>query len=135
MKRNIASLRITDKDIKTQKINDTIGFNMHFKNENYIVFKTKNFFEKRSTGSRCDQKQTENTIEIFEKMYKQHSSELYDFLVEERKQQKAVLENKKLLCILQEFIFYIFNEKKVNGKIWYIDPVQSTLSNIENLGA
>jgi hypothetical protein len=136
MKPFIVSSTLTKKDIINKKVNETIGFIMQFKNENYLVFKTKKLSDNRSKGSRCDQKLSDESIVILDSILSEVKG-AHEFFIEERKDKnkQSIFENKKYLCILQEFILYIFNENNVNGKIWYLNPIKSTLSNIENLSS
>ena len=45
--------------------NEIIGFIGYTKNNNYLVFKTKNMNSKRDTGARCDEKGKGKTIDLF----------------------------------------------------------------------
>jgi hypothetical protein len=130
MKSNISLDIVRQKDIK-EKLNETIGFIVYFEDENYLVFKTKNMKMKRSKGSRCDQKQSHISTGILFDSILNKVEGLKDFFTERK--DNEIFENKKYICILQEMILYIFNQRKVNGKIWFLDPIKSTLSNIENL--
>lgn len=131
MRNNISTNIITKTDLKNKKLNETIGFITYFKGEDFLVFKTKKMSDKRSKGSRCDQKPSDESINIlFDSIFKSVNG-LYDFFTERK--DKQIFENKKSICIIQEFILYIFNELKINDKIWFLDPIKSALNNIENM--
>jgi hypothetical protein len=131
MKDKIELNRVTPRDIKNNTINETFGFLLYFINGNYLVFKTKNVNDKRSTGSRCDQKSYNDNQKILYDAILDKVDSLKDYFNERK--DKEIYENKKYICIMQEFMLYIFNENKVNGKKWLLNPIVSTLSNIENL--
>ncbi len=131
MKDIILSNMVTQRDIKKNGINETFGFLLYFINGNYLVFKTKNINDKRSKGSRCDQKAYNDNKTILYDAILDKVDSLKDYFNERK--DKEIYENKKYICIMQEFLLYIFNENKVNGKKWLLNPIVSTLSNIENL--
>ena len=139
MKSKISADIVTQKDLKNNKLNELIGFIMYFKGENFLVFKTKRMTDKRSKGSRCDQKQVDETKNIMFDTIFNSVDGLKTFFTErmekDNNNDKDLFENKKSVCIIEEFILYIFNELKVNGKLWFFDPIKSTLSNIENMEA
>ena len=122
------------KDIVIKKnLNETIGFLMYFIGKDYLIFKTKNLKGKRNTGSRCDQKTINKNKNILYDDILDKVAGLKDYFINKDDKEKDIFENKKSICIMQEFMLYIFNENKVNGKIWFLDPIKSILSNIENV--
>jgi hypothetical protein len=121
---------VTQKDINKDKLNETIGFLLYFINGNYLVFKTKNI-KKKQKGSICDHKSLNENKSILYDSILYKVDKLKDFFNDQK--DKDLFENKKSICIMQEFLLYIFNENKINNKKWFFDPVESTLSNIENL--
>ena len=105
------------------KLNNLIGFIANFKKEDYLVFKIKNIKKKRHKGARCDQSSKK---ELLHQM-----NELVD---EKNKYTDKSTKDlgKKELCIIQEFTMRYFDKTKKDGKIWFLNPVQAALINIEN---
>ena len=92
--------------------NETIGFIGYTKNNNYLVFKTKNMNSQRDTGARCDEKGKGKTIELFNEIV---GSEIFT----KTNTTKIVSQE---LCVYEEFVLRFFNENKRNGKKWFVTP-------------
>ena len=41
--------------------------------------------------------------------------------------------NQILICIYQELYLRYFNHQNKNGKVWFLDPLQVLINNIEKL--
>jgi len=103
-------------------LNNVVGFVTDFKSE-YRIFKVKIMTKKRNKGARCDQAGKGETIKLLN-------------MIEERTEYTIAntkMLSQKYLCVLQEFILRINNYKQKNSKIWFLDPLQSSLLNIEKL--
>ena len=100
------------------KLNNIVGFMNEFKKKN-IIFKVKYMKLSRNKGARCDQNNRNNTLIILNEILK--SNEYDNNMI-----------NKKTLCIILEFILRILNKKKLNNKIWFLNPYESAILNIEN---
>ena len=46
---------------------------------------------------------------------------------------KFIFNNKTAICVMQEMFMSIYNDKKIDGKLWLLDPVQSMLYDVENI--
>jgi hypothetical protein len=92
--------------------NEIIGFIGYTKNNNYLVFKTKNMNSKRDTGARCDEKGKGKTIDLFNEIV---GSEIFT----KANTNKIVSQE---LCVYEEFVLRFFNENKRNGKKWFVTP-------------
>lgn len=79
-----------------------------------MVFKVRNINNKRDTGARCDQAQKSQTLKLL------------DTMVEFEYNRKI---NQKQLCILEEFIFRIYDKNKKDSKVWFLSPVENILYN------
>jgi len=99
-------------------LNNDIGFMSNFKKEDTIVFKTKNMLNERDLGARCDQHSTkEKGLSVLNRIIgnQKYSSEL----------------DLKLICIIQELYFRLFDEEGKNEKKWFLSPGESLLTNID----
>ena len=100
-----------------------VGFIGYEKNNNYLVFKTKNMTNTRNKGARCDESGKNKTIELLntiigeEKYTKENTKMIKDDGVIIQ-QPKGQIE----LCIIQEFILRFFNKIRKNKKIWFVTP-------------
>ena len=104
------------------KLNNIIGFIANFKKEDFLVFKVKNLNKKRHKGARCDQSQKRDLLPLMNE------------LIGEKKYTDKSTEHlgKKELCIIQEFTMRYFNKTKKDEKIWFLNPVEAVLMEIEN---
>jgi hypothetical protein len=106
------------------RYNAIIGFIGYDKNNQYLVFKTKDMTSKRDTGAICDQAGKNKNI-----------TKINNIIGEE----KYTIENTKLnkdangnvikeaisnveLCVLEEFILRYFDVIKREGKKWFLIP-------------
>ena len=44
-----------------------------------------------------------------------------------------IFNNKTAICVMQELFMCIYNDKKIGGKLWLLDPVQCVLYDVENI--
>ena len=124
---------ITDKkinDIKTN-MNKFIGFMLYFKNEDYLVFKTKDTENPRDTGLRCDQRSMkENSINFLNKVIgiamKDKEMIIFSF---DKNTEKEFWQKK--ICIIQELYLRSFDDDAMLKKRWFLFPSESVLVNIE----
>jgi hypothetical protein len=114
--------KIKNKIIKVADINQYVGFIGDFKNE-YNIFKVKNLNDKRSKGARCDQSGKSEAIKLLN-----HILEEDKFTTNNTKGR-----NKKEFCIIQELLLRYFNKEKKNNKIWFLNPQESIINNIEKM--
>ena len=113
---------IKSKSYNLTDINNIIGFTIHFKNT-YMIFKVKNMKLKRHIGARCDQAGKTDAIKILNSII---DKDEYD-----EDNTKGL--NKKELCIRQEMYLRLYNKNRKNNKIWYLDPIEATMTNIEKM--
>ena len=101
-------------------LNTIMGFMINFKNENYVVFKTKDISNPRDLGARCDQNSNKGkAITILNSIV---GSNMYSTNLEIPQRE---------ICIIQEFYLRIFDKSKKNNKRWFLTPAESVLTNIE----
>ena len=137
-------------DIKTN-MNKFIGFMLHFKNEDYMVFKTKDTENPRDTGLRCDQrsmkensiiflnkiigiamKDKEMNIFVFEKAVEDDKKTKKDDKKSQKDEKKTDKEFwQKKICIIQEMYLRSFDDEAMLKKRWFLYPSESVLVNIE----
>jgi hypothetical protein len=115
-----AKLNINKKNI-LDNLNTLIGFMLNFKNEDYIVFKTKNINNARDKGARCDQNSN-----------KGKSLELLDSIVGTYQEPPDKKLYNNVICILQELYLRLFDKERKNKKRWFLTPSEAGLSGIEN---
>jgi hypothetical protein len=101
-------------------LNTLIGFMNNFKNEDYVVFKTKNVNNSRDAGARCDQNSNKgksiDTLNMIAGTYSEPPS-------------KKLANN--VLCIIQELYMRLFDKERKNKKRWFLSPAEAVLTNIE----
>jgi hypothetical protein len=101
-------------------LNTLIGFMNNFKNEDYVVFKTKNVNNSRDAGARCDQNSNKgksiDTLNMIAGTYNEPPS-------------KKLANN--VLCIIQELYMRLFDKQRKNKKRWFLSPAEAVLTNIE----
>jgi hypothetical protein len=102
-------------------LNNVIGFMGNFKKEDYVVFKLKNTLNERDLGLRCDQ--LSSKTRGFELLYTITGNEKY------RKEHMDI--PLKLICIIQELYLRLFERDRKNKKIWFLNPAESVLTNID----
>lgn len=123
--------------IKRDNISNIVGFITYFKN-NYLVFKIKNMYEKRSKGLRCDQGSiTKNMNDNMKKiMGIAHDDEFkLDIPDEHKKGKKDKTDhiNLNVYCVIQELILRLFEYNKKNNKTWYFTPAEASVNGIEEI--
>jgi hypothetical protein len=117
-------------DIKTN-MNKFIGFMLHFKNEDYLVFKTKDTENPRDTGLRCDQRSMkENSINFLNKVIgmAMKDKEMNIFIFD-KKTEKEFWQKK--ICIIQELYLRSFDDEAMLKKRWFLFSPESVMVNIE----
>jgi hypothetical protein len=88
-----------------------MGFIGYEKNNQYLVFKTKDMLLKRNTGARCDEAGKQKTLDLLnaiigeDKYTKENSKTM----------------NQTELCVYQEFLLRYFNRIKKDDKIWFLN--------------
>lgn len=96
--------------IPKSNVNNIFGFIANFKN-NLMVFKVKD--KPSNSGARCDQgaKLTANKLNL---------------ILGSEKYTEAIIKKKSAayLCVLQEFLLRVNNYNKVDGKNWFLNPVE-----------
>jgi len=102
------------------KMNQIIGFMSSFKKD-YIVFKVKYMKRLRHKGARCDQSQKKEAI-----------NNINTILNTERFEHNTAISRTEL-CIIEEFLLRYFNSITKDNKIWFLNPAQAVLVNIEKL--
>ena len=100
------------------KVNTLVGFMTNFKKE-FIIFKTRDFSKKRTQGARCDQATKAAGVKTMNQI-----------LGEERYATSTPI-SKRQLCVMQEFTLRLYNQERSGGKIWFLTPIQATITNIE----
>ena len=85
-----------------------------------MEFKIKNIKEKRNTGSICIHKTEENILNLLK--------DTFSINIENIK-----FDNKNKYCVLYELLLYLYDINSKNDKIWYLNPIQSILNNIERI--
>ena len=103
----------------SERMNPLIGFMTDFKKE-FIIFKTKDLSKKRTHGARCDQATKVAGIKV-----------MNEILGENRYAASTPI-SKRQLCVMQEFTLRLYNDEKRNDKLWFLTPIQATITDIEN---
>ena len=101
--------------------NKIIGFIIQFKNENYNIFKMKNFNVSRNKGTRCDQLGKDAAIKYL------------NLIVGFNKYNDENLRNVKLpeLCSYQEFLLRYYDHINKDKKKWFLNNEEAVLNDIE----
>ena len=100
-----------------------VGFMSQFKSDNTMVFKVKNYQNKRSTGARCDQAPRESALrQILDIFSQTDTDEKIVALVKTKK--------KTELCVAQEIYLRYLQITKQNSKTWFVTPVQAIILKI-----
>ena len=101
-------------------LNSIMGFMNNFKQENYVVFKTKNINNPRDLGARCDQNSN-----------KSKAIDILNAIIEENMYSTKLDIPQKGICILQELYLRSFEKTQKNKKHWFLSPPEAELTNIE----
>ena len=107
-------------DINTY--NDIFGFIINIKNE-YMTFKTKEITTSKDKGARCLQAGKQKIIRLLNKIVGEEK-----YIDSNTKKLTTVY-----LCVLQEFILRLYNYENKNDKIWFLNPVDSIINNVESI--
>ena len=102
----------------SQNMNVLVGFMTNFKKE-FIIFKTRDFSKKRTQGARCDQATKAAGVKTMNQI-----------IGEDRYATNTPI-SKRQLCVMQEFTLRLYNRDKKDGKVWFLTPVQATITNVE----
>jgi hypothetical protein len=102
------------------KMNEIMGFMANFKKD-YIVFKMKYMKRKRHKGARCDQSQKKEAVNIINAIRGE----------DEYAQDTAI--SRMELCIIEEFWMRKYTREKKEGKVWFLNPAEAVLVDIEKL--
>jgi hypothetical protein len=94
------------------KYNNLVGFIGYVNKNKYLAFKVKDTTAKRNTGARCDEAAKTKKIKVLNDIFS--------------KEDKFTAENTKgmvqsELCSLQELVMRHFNNKRIDGKVWFLD--------------
>ena len=134
-------IKMFSRDESNKYLNEIVGFLTFFKNDNYLVFKTKIITDKHSKGSRCDQKTKDKIKSILYEKIIEKVDKYKKFFIENKDENNMSIEqkhsfifnNKTAICVMQELFMCIYNDKKIGGKFWLLDPVQCVLYDVENI--
>jgi hypothetical protein len=105
---------ITEWRIDNSTLNNIVGYIGYENKKQYMVFKSKSMSSHRNTGARCDEAGKIKTINAlnevlgYEHFSKENTSKFNLTQVD--------------MCILLEFILRNCNSKKLNNKIWFLNP-------------
>ena len=100
------------------RVNVLVGFMTNFKKE-FIIFKTRDFSKKRTQGARCDQATKAAGVKTMNQ------------ILGEDQYATSTPISKRQLCVMQEFTLRLYNRDRREGKIWFLTPVQATITNVE----
>jgi hypothetical protein len=111
-------------NFKISDYNNIIGFIGYEKNNNYLIFKTKDMLKKRDTGARCDESGKNKTIQMIntivgEEKYTKENTRIL------KEPNGAIIQEaigQVELCIIQEFILRYFDKIKKDNKKWFLTP-------------
>ena len=106
------------RDTIINSLNNIIGFMINFKNDDYIVFKTKDRNKILDLGSRCDQKSKTKGIEM-----------LTEIIGENIYSTKGIIQSD--ICIIQELYLRIYDNELKDKKRWILNPSETILTNID----
>jgi hypothetical protein len=101
-------------------LNPIIGFMMNFKNEEYVVFKTKDVNNSRDAGARCDQNSN-----------KSKSIDILNSIAGTYLEPPDKKTTKNELCIIQELYLRLFDRERKDKKRWFLSPPEAVLTKIE----
>ena len=104
------------------KILDIFGFIINIKNE-YMTFKTKEITTSKDKGARCLQAGKQKIIRLLNKIVGEEK-----YIDSNTKKLTTVY-----LCVLQEFILRLYNYENKNDKIWFLNPVDAIINNVESI--
>jgi hypothetical protein len=108
--------------LEKQNFHPIVGFIGYEKNNQYLVFKTKDLLSKRNTGARCDEAGKQKTLDLLnniigtEKYTKENTKQIKEkdgTIIQEAMSQTE-------LCVYQEFLLRYFNRIKRNNQIWFL---------------
>lgn len=117
------------------KYNNIVGFIGYEKNNNYLIFKTKDINSKRDTGARCDEAGKSKTIDLLnriigEEKYTKENTKL-------KKDDDGNILREAIgqveLCVLEELIMRYFNVIRKNGKKWFFTPEMAIYHKLYNV--
>jgi hypothetical protein len=103
-----------------KNLNTLIGFMISFKNEDYVVFKTKNINNLRDDGARCDQSSKSKAIDILNAI----TDNNYKYSPDKKISQR-------LICVIQELYLRLYDRERKDTKRWFLSPPETFLTNID----
>ena len=119
--KDLTQVLIKKKQNILSNLNDFIGFINNFKNENYVVFKTKNVTNQRDAGARCDQISIKGkSIDTLNSIIGSKQFDIKNLNIPQRE-----------ICIIQEFYLRSFDKDRKNQKRWFLSPPEAVLTDIE----
>ena len=103
-----------------KNLNNTIGFMINFKNDDNVVFKTKDTLNERDLGARCDQKSDKNKeVDLLNSIIGKNI-----FTVDTNISLRGI-------CIIQELYLRLFERDRNKEKHWFLTPPESLLTSID----
>ena len=102
----------------SKRLNSLMGFMTEFKQE-YKIFKTRDFSKKRTMGARCDQATKTAGVKTMNQILGRDQYSVSTPI------------SKRQLCVMQELILRGKNKVLEDGKVWFLNPIQATITNIE----
>jgi hypothetical protein len=110
--------------MNVEKYNKIIGFIGYEKSNKYLTFKSKDMTAKRDTGARCDESGKIKTIQKLNEILGEIKYTNENTKVQKDESGNIISEavGQIELCVLQEFLFRLFNTIKKDGKSWFLTP-------------
>ena len=111
-------------NMNVEKYNKIIGFIGYEKSNKYLTFKSKDMTAKRDTGARCDESGKIKTIQKLNEILGETKYTNENTKVQKDESGNIISEavGQIELCVLQEFLFRLFNTIKKDGKSWFLTP-------------
>lgn len=115
-------------DIKKMKkspteMNSIVGFISYNNRSRIKTFKTKDMYDSRSSGARCDQAGKQNVLKILNSIL---DNETFT------KQNTRTLKT-DIFCIVQELLLRYYNDTNENDLLWFFNFEQNLLNEVENI--
>jgi len=103
-----------------KNLNNTIGFMINFKNDDNVVFKTKDTLNERDLGARCDQKSDKNK-----------EVDLLNSIIGKKIFTIDTDISLRGICIIQELYLRLFERDRNKEKHWFLTSAESLLTSID----
>lgn len=122
---DIEELKDDIKSIKksTDDMNSIVGFISYNKKSRVKIFKTKDMYDTRSSGARCDQAGKQNVLKILNSIL---DNETFN------KQNTRTMKT-DIFCIVQEFLLRYYHDTNKNDLLWFFNFEQNLLNEIESI--